>query len=109
MKLYPLIGLVIALVIVGILVYKAGTVYTRGTGESMHAVSSPKSAEILQCQAQIKKIANAIQLFYSEHGRYPKNLDELEDISLQETYCPLTGQAYVYNEENGTVICPQYR
>ncbi|MEO0128927.1 MAG: type II secretion system protein GspG [candidate division WOR-3 bacterium] len=109
MKQYTLIGLVIGLFIVGILVYKAGIVYTRGTKETQHAVSPPERAHILQCQTQIKKIENAIQLYYAENGKYPQSLDELQDISLQETYCPVTGQRYLYNAENGTIICPQHR
>ncbi len=109
MKSYALIGLVIALVIVGILVYKAGTVYTRGTKETRHAVSPPEQAHILQCRTQIKKIGNAIQLYYVENGKYPQSLDELQVVSLPETYCPVTGQTYIYNSENGTVICPQHR
>uniref|UniRef100_A0A7C6AFD8 Type II secretion system protein GspG C-terminal domain-containing protein n=1 Tax=candidate division WOR-3 bacterium TaxID=2052148 RepID=A0A7C6AFD8_UNCW3 len=108
MKSYGLIGLVIGLVIVGILVYRAGNIYTRGTTETQHAIAPPERAHILQCQTQIKKIENAIQLYYAENGRYPQSLDEL-DIPLQETYCPVTGQAYLYNPENGAVICPQHR
>mgnify|MGYP001052233722 CR=1 FL=1 len=109
MKSYGLIGLVIGLVIVGILVYKAGNIYTRGTKETQHAIAPPERAHILQCQTQIKKIENAIQLYYVENGRYPQSLNELNDIPSQETYCPVTGQAYLYNPENGTVICPQHR
>lgn len=109
MKSYGLIGLAVGLVIVGILVYKAGTIYTRGTRETQHAVAPLERAHILQCQTQIKKIEDAIQLYYTENGRYPQGLNELNDISLQETYCPVTGQAYLYNPENGTVVCPQHR
>ncbi|MEO0095216.1 MAG: type II secretion system protein GspG [candidate division WOR-3 bacterium] len=109
MKSYALIGFVVGLVIVAILVYKAGTVYTRGVKDAQHATAPLERARILQCQTQVKKIENAIRLYYTENGKYPERLDELNDISLQEKYCPVTGQAYIYSPEDGTVICPQHR
>ncbi len=109
MKSYGVIGLFIGLVIVGILVYKAGVLYTRGTKESQHAVAPLERANILKCETQIRKIGNSIHLYYTENGRYPESLDELNDISSSEKYCPISGQVYIYSAEKGTVICPVHR
>ncbi|MGQ9464706.1 MAG: hypothetical protein ACUVQ3_01760 [bacterium] len=109
MRIYAFLAVVIvALVIVAVLVYKAGTTYTRGRKENQTAVSPLERANILQCRAQIQKIEMAIQVYYSENNKYPERIDDLVSISPQETYCPVTGQAYIYNPENGTVICPQH-
>lgn len=109
MRTYALLVLFVALVIVVILVYKAGVVYTRGTKETRTVIPPPERANILRCQTQIRKIEGAIQLYYAENSKYPESLDDLTDIQSQETYCPVTGQAYLYNPENGTVICPCHR
>lgn len=98
----------IAIVIVALLVYKAGVVYTRGQKENQAALSPLERTNILQCHAQIQKIEMAIQNYYSENNKYPERMDDLVDISPQETYCPITGQSYIYNPENGSVICPQH-
>lgn len=108
-RTYAFLVLIIALVIVAVLVYKAGIIYTRGSRENQTAVAPPERANILQCQTQIRKIEMAIQIYYTENGKYPEKLEDLNDISAQETFCPVTGQAYIYNYENGSVICPQHR
>ncbi len=108
-RTYAFLVLIIALVIVAVLVYKAGIIYTRGSRENQTAVAPLERANILQCQTQIRKIEMAIQIYYTENGKYPEKLEDLNDISAQETFCPVTGQAYIYNSENGSVICPQHR
>lgn len=100
---------VIALIIVALLVYKAGTAYTRGQKENQSAVSPLERANILQCRARLRKIETALQTFYMENGKYPEKLEDLTDISVQEAFCPVTGQAYICNPENGLVICPQHQ
>ncbi|MGB9719987.1 MAG: hypothetical protein ACPL28_00700 [bacterium] len=109
LRTYALIGLLLGLVIVGILIYKAGTIYTRGTRESQSAVAPPERANILRCQTQIRKIEGAIQLYYVENSKYPERLEDLSDIQFQETFCPVTGAPYIYNSENGTVMCSEHR
>jgi|UniRef100_A0A7V3VV34 hypothetical protein len=108
MRAYALIGLIIGLVIVGILVYRAGVTYTHGTRDGQSAVAPPERANILRCQAQIKRIEDAIRLYYIENGRYPERLEELRDILPQETYCPITGRPYLYEPTSGIVICPDH-
>ncbi|MCX7995861.1 MAG: hypothetical protein N3A65_08870 [candidate division WOR-3 bacterium] len=105
MKTYGLIGLILGLVIVGILVYRAGKLYTRGSEESRYAVAPPERANILSCQMRIKKIEDAIQIYYAESGKYPESLDDLRDIPSTEKYCPITGQVYYYSPLTGRVAC----
>lgn len=108
-RTYAFLVLIIALVIVAVLFYKAGIIYTRGSRENQTALSPPERANILQCQAQLRKIEMAIQIYYTENGKYPEKLEDLNNISAQEIFCPVTGQAYIYNSENGLVICPEHR
>lgn len=109
MRIYALLGFLIGLVVVSILIYKAGTVYTRGTKESQSVVAPTARANILRCQTQIKKIEGVIQLFYVENSKYPERLEDLPGIQIQETFCPITGNPYIYNSETGTVMCSEHR
>ncbi len=109
MRTYALLGSLIGLIIAGLLIYRAGTVYTRGSKESKTAVAPPERANILRCKTQIKKIETAIQIYYAENSKYPDKLEDLDDIQAYETSCPITGQVYIYNPENGNVICPEHK
>ncbi|MEO0162007.1 MAG: hypothetical protein ABIL39_08825 [candidate division WOR-3 bacterium] len=109
MRTYALFGLTIGLVVVGIIVYRAGVIYTRGTREAQHAVAPPEKARNLDCQLRIKKIQDAIQLYFIENGKYPEQLSDLNDIPGSETFCPITGQPYQYDYRTGNVFCPQHR
>ncbi len=109
MRTYALIGFLVALVIVAILVYKAGILYTRGSEGSQVVTSPIERANRTQCTAQIRKLQMAIQHYFSENGRYPANLVDLGDISSAELNCPVTGDAYIYDPERGMVMCPQHK
>ncbi|MEO0184218.1 MAG: hypothetical protein ABIL20_00240 [candidate division WOR-3 bacterium] len=109
MRTYALLGFLIGLIIVGILIYKAGTVYTRGTKESQTVAAPTVRANVLRCQTQIRKIEGAIQLYYVENSKYPERLEDLPGVQIQETFCPMTGNPYIYNPENGTVVCSEHR
>ncbi len=109
MRTYVLIGFFVALVIVAILIYRAGILYTRGSRGKEVVTTPVERASALQCSAQIKKLRMSIQYYYAENGKYPVELTDLKDISSSELSCPVTNDVYIYDPERGTVSCPQHR
>ena len=104
-----LISIVISLVITAILIVVVLTLYTGGkTGEDDVITSPIERSKSVQCLSQIRRLDIGIQMFLAENSRYPASLDELEDFSEDEFYCPATNNKYNYNSGSGKITCPDH-
>lgn len=100
------IALLISLVVAGIIVYVAITLYT---GDSDQTIKTPiERSKGVQCLSQIRRIETSLQIYRIDHGQYPSNLDGLEDLLNDEFFCPVTGSPYQYNSVTGQVTCPDH-
>ncbi|MEO0106811.1 MAG: hypothetical protein ABIL70_00470 [candidate division WOR-3 bacterium] len=109
LRTYGIVALLISVAIVGVLVYRSGNVYTKKDRMISTPVSTLERTYALDCQMRIRKIEDAIQMYYAEYGKYPDMLSDLTAIKIDETYCPVSGEAYIYDPNRGTVICPKHR
>lgn len=102
------ITLVIALLIIGIIVIAALSVYTGGTGDKESVTAPIERAKNVQCFSQIRRVEMSIQTYRYEHGHFPQSLSELDDMSNNDFYCPVTGSPYEYDANTGTLSCPDH-
>jgi hypothetical protein len=102
------IALIIALVIIGIIVIAALSVYTGGTGDEDSKTSPIERAKNVQCLSQIRRVEMSIQTYRYEHGHFPQTLSELGDMSEEDFFCPVTGSQYTYDVGTGTLNCPDH-
>ena len=102
------IALVIALLIIGIIVIAALSVYTGGTGDKESVTSPIERTKNVQCFSQIRRVEMSIQTFRFERGHFPQALSELDDMSERDFYCPVTGSPYDYDANTGTLRCPYH-
>lgn len=62
-------------------------------------VLARNSAPNTSCKEHLKNISTSLEMFYSEQGAYPDNLDQLtEALSADEKMCPLTELPYRYEK-----------
>jgi hypothetical protein len=102
------IALVIALLIIGIIVIAALSVYTGGAGDKKSATSPIERSKSVQCLSQIRRVEMSIQTYRYEHGYFPQSLSELGDMSEKDFCCPVTGSPYEYDANTGTLTCPDH-
>lgn len=102
------IALIIALVIIGIIVIAALSVYTSGTQDKERVESTIERTRNVQCFSQIRRVEMSIQMYRYEHGHFPQHLSDLDDMSERDFYCPVTGSPYDYDANTGTLTCPDH-
>ena len=100
------ITLLISLVIAAIIVYVAITLYT---GRTDQTIKTPiERGKGVQCLSQVRRIETSLQIYRIDRGQYPSSLNDLEDLSEDEFFCPVTGSPYQYNSVTGQVTCPDH-
>jgi general secretion pathway protein G len=95
---FTLIELIIALSIISILIFLALINY---------AVAVHKSEDIA-CQANLKTIRKAINVYYVNTGDYPNSLDDLKPDYIRPNFkfkCPRSKLNYSYNPTTHQVTC----
>ena len=103
------LSLIIALLIMAFLAFFAIRYFTGQHGVDSRGSESPlQRAKSVQCFAQIKKIELQIQLFSAQNGRYPENLEMLDELDELDLYCPVTQSQYEYIQQMGRVYCPDH-
>jgi hypothetical protein len=102
------ISILISLIVAAIIVYVAITLYTGGSGQEGTIKSPIERGEAVKCAAQIRRIETALQVYRIEHSQYPQVLSDLEELSEDEFYCPVTGSRYDYDQTTGRVTCPDH-
>lgn len=104
-----LISIIISLLIMALLVYVALTLYSGGKDNATETITAPiERSRAVQCFAQIRKVETAIKMYLAEHGRYPSSLNEIEDLTKEDFYCPVTNNPYNYNPGTGKITCPDH-
>ncbi|HHY60736.1 MAG TPA: prepilin-type N-terminal cleavage/methylation domain-containing protein [Clostridia bacterium] len=99
-KGFTLVELMVVVVIIGVLVAIAVPVYSNMT----------LRAKERACDANVRTIQSAVNAFYAEKNEYPENLKDLEDyLGQDELQCPVNGEPYQIDENNGTVYCEHKR
>jgi len=104
-KVIGLISILISLVVVIILIMTAINIYAGGKTVTKTVTSPIEKTKNVQCLSQIRRIENAIQIYYVENGKYPERLEDLLDLSPQDHYCPITERLYNYDAAAGRVTC----
>jgi hypothetical protein len=103
------LSLIIALLIMAFLAFFAIRYFTGQHGFDSGGSESPlQRAKNVQCLAQIKKIELQIQLFSAQNGRYPENLEMLDELDELDLYCPVSQSRYDYIQHTGRVYCPDH-
>jgi prepilin-type N-terminal cleavage/methylation domain-containing protein len=59
-----------------------------------------------ECMNNLSQIRQALQLYTVDNDRYPSSLEELNLANMVR--CPISGQAYQYDPNTGTVRCPTH-
>lgn len=65
-----------------------------------------KKAESVECMNNLNQLRQSIQMYAGDNGSYPPSLDPLNLPSMIR--CPVTGAAYTYDPQTGTVKCPSH-
>lgn len=102
------LALVVALVIIGIIVIAALSVYTGGTGDEESVTSPIERSKNVQCLSQIRRVETSLQMHRYEHNTFPQSLGELDDMSDNDFYCPVTGSQFDYDPMTGKLHCPDH-
>ncbi len=102
------LALVVALLIIGIIVIAALSVYTGGTSDKESVTSPIERTRNVQCLAQIRRVETSLQVYRYEHNTFPQSLEELDDMSDSDFYCPVTGSQYEYDPMTGKLQCPDH-
>lgn len=63
-------------------------------------------AQDIECRTRLRILDNALQVYATENGHPPEHLDQLPEVDPAAAFCPVTGQAYVYDARSGHVSCP---
>lgn len=104
-----LISIIISLLIMALLIYVALTLYSGGKDNATETITAPiERGRAVQCLAQIRKVEIATQMYLAENGRYPSSLNEVEDLTKEDFYCPVTKNLYNYNPRTGEITCPYH-
>ena len=110
-----LVGLlIVALIIIGIIIWFWGFGGGRSSSPSRSSPPAPstihavrRSAESVQCRTNLAQIRQAIVMFQTDSGRNPQSLSELR-LPPQMLRCPVSGQPYQYDPRTGRVWCPTH-
>lgn len=103
------ITIILSLLIVAIIILTALMLYRGGTTHETGPVTRPiEKGKAVQCLAQVRRVEMAIKTYQAVTGNYPSTLDELETLSPEDFYCPVTNNPYEYNPRTGTVTCPDH-
>ena len=107
-----LITAIVALVIVGILVYFVMKTYTAsfpkredGTPDLQSPIDRGKG---VQCLAQRKRVETAVKMYSVQNGVLPSSLSEVSGLTDKDLRCPITGNPFSYNSKSGRVTCPDH-
>jgi hypothetical protein len=104
------ISIAISLLVAAIVIYLAISLLTGGgTGTHEETITKPiERGKAVQCLAQRRRVETALQMHQALHGAFPSRLEDLDDLSSDEFYCPVTGSPYNYNARTGKVTCPDH-
>jgi type II secretory pathway pseudopilin PulG len=102
------IAILFSLLIAAIVIYVAISLYTGGTNQEEVIKTPLERTKQVQCLAQIRRLETALQMYRAEHGQFPTNLGELEDMGESEFVCPVTGSRYEYDPTTGKITCPDH-
>lgn len=111
-----LVGVLVAVAIVGVLVMVwlyYGTGGSGGDGAQAPGTPPPASrvgevrqaAESVECRNHLSQIRAAIQMRTTTEETYPASLQEL-GLPASMLSCPVSGQPYQYDPASGQVRCP---
>ncbi|MFQ3611093.1 MAG: hypothetical protein SNJ72_06290, partial [Fimbriimonadales bacterium] len=113
-----LVGVLVAMAIVGVLVmtwlyYGTGGAGGRSAGAEGLPASPPvsrvgevrQSAESVECRNNLSQIRMGIQMYQTSNEANPAQLTELQ-IPASMLQCPVSGQPYQYDPASGQVRCP---
>ncbi len=103
------LAIMISLIVALIVIYAAITLYTGGKDTKEETITTPiERGRSVQCLAQMRRVEAAIQIYRLENGRYPSALNEVEDLTGDDYYCPVTNNAYYYDPVTGNVTCQDH-
>lgn len=102
------ISVLISLAIAALFMVVVITLLTGNKDEGV-PVSKPISrAKNVQCLSNIHALEIALKMYQTENGQYPASLDDLANMANLTFSCPVTNAAYIYDDETGTVKCPEH-
>jgi competence protein ComGC len=106
---FAALSLIISLLVVALTVFLVISYLLRQQDKTPEGIDSPiQRARNVQCLAQIKNIELQVQLYSVQNGRYPDNLEMLEDLAAPDLRCPITQSYYQYDPQSGRVSCPDH-
>ena len=76
-----------------------------GTAETVLGKAMQK-AESVDCMNDLSQVRQSIVMYSSDAGSYPPNLEALNLPAM--IHCPVSGAAYQYDPQTGTVRCPTH-
>lgn len=65
-------------------------------------------AKEVECMNNLHQIRQSVQIFVTEQGFYPPNLQSLRLPSGSQPICPVAKVPYTYDPTTGNVKCPQH-
>ncbi len=102
------LSVILSLLIVAVIILAALMLY-KGSPTQGNSVTSPiERGKAVQCLAQVRRVELAIRMYQANKGTYPSSLDELETLSSEDFYCPVTGSPFDYDPRTGKVTCPDH-
>lgn len=105
-----LISIVGSLLVVAILLVVAFQIYGGGGGKDTETLTkSIDRATEIQCRTQVRNLTVALEFYITQHGHYPSDLHDLENLPAEIFVCPVTQKPYVYDQKTGKVYCPEHR
>jgi len=105
---FTLIGLLAAIVIIGILFVvlygRGGGPTGAGGGGAATTLGGAKDrAQDVLCQSNINQVRVALSIYQGNSGHYPPSLEDLQGgVALS---CPVGGEPYQYDPTTGQVRC----
>ena len=107
---FTLIGLLAAIVIIGILFTLYGGGFTGGSSQPGGAATTiggtKDRAQDVLCQTNLQQLRYAISIHQGNMGSYPPSLGSLESSASLAFTCPVGEEPYEYDPGSGTVRCP---
>ena len=107
---FTLIGLLAAIVIIGILFTLYGGGFTGGSSQPGGATTTlggaKDRAQDVLCQTNLQQLRYAISIYQGNMGSYPPSLESLESPASLSFTCPVSEEPYQYDPSSGTVRCP---
>lgn len=102
------ITILFSLLIAALVIYVAVTLYTGGTDQGDVIKTPLERGKGVQCLAQVRRIEISLQMYRAQNAQYPANLNDLDELSEDEFFCPVTGNSYEYDPKTGKVICSDH-